>query len=251
MDEKAFGIDISSYQYGENKLVDFDRMKAEGKVKFVGCRASISWGYTDKWFARNWSELRRIDMPRLAYHVVYFDEDTKKQTDHFLRLAELREGEKLVLDLELEDGLSRSTITKTTLGIIEEIRKETGMLPVLYSRALWMNEFLIQEEFPKDIELWLAQYLNPKAYPEFTEEHPVPPMMPAVLKNWKFHQTAEKGSGEAVGVGSYYCDYDRFNGDESVLLAWFGKPVVENTLENRILAIEKRLGLLEKKLVAG
>lgn len=251
MDEKAFGIDISSYQYGDNKLVDFDRMNTGGKVKFVACRASISWGYTDKWFARNWSELRRIDMPRLAYHVVYFEEDAKKQAEHFLRLADLRDGEKLVLDLELDHGLKRAAITETTVAMIEAIKSATGRMPILYSRALWINEFLIQEELPREIELWLAQYLNPKPDPMFTDEHPSPPMLPGVLKNWKFHQTAEKGCGEEVAVGSYYCDYDRFNGDESVLLAWFGKPVVENTLENRILAIEKRLGLLEKKLVAG
>lgn len=247
MTQNAFGIDISSYQYGENKMVDFDRMKAGGKVKFVACRASISWGYTDKWFARNWSELRRIDMPRLAYHVVYFDEDPKKQADHYLRLVDLRDGEKLVLDLELDHGLNRQTITETTVAMIEEIRRASGKLPILYSRALWINEFLIQEELPRDIELWLAQYLNPKPHPLFTEEHLSPPMLPGVLKNWKFHQTAEKGNGDAVGVGSYYCDYDRFNGNESDLLAWFGKPVTENKLENRILALETRMAILEQK----
>ena len=248
MSEKAFGIDISSYQYIDGKLIDFDRMKAGGKVKFVACRAGISWGYTDKWFARNWSELRRIDMPRMAYHVVYFDEDAKKQADHFLKLVDLREGEKLVLDLELDDGLTRKTITETTVDLVEEIKRATGNWPILYSRTSWINEFLMQEELPRDIELWLAQYLYPKPYPLFTDEYPSPPMLPGLLKNWKIHQTSEKGCGEDVGVGSYYCDYDRFNGDETALMMWFGKPVAENTLENRILGLEKRVSFLEQKM---
>lgn len=40
MTENTFGIDISAYQYGRGKLVDFDRMKLAG-VKFCAVRATL------------------------------------------------------------------------------------------------------------------------------------------------------------------------------------------------------------------
>jgi len=246
MAEKAFGIDISAYQYGEGKMVDFERMKAAGRVKFVACRAGISWGYTDKWFSRNWAELRRVDLPRLAYHVLYFAEDPQKQADHFLRLVNPQKGEKLVLDLELDHGLGKAKITATTRKVIEAIERSVGSRPIIYSRAMWLDSYVDQEQLPVDIELWLAQYLYAKAYPAFTEEHPGPPRLPRRLKNWKIQQTGEKGNGAAVNVGSYYCDYDRFNGDEAALMAWFGRGTTDKTLEDRVSALETRVTLLEQ-----
>lgn len=246
MIQKAFGIDISAYQYAEGKLIDFDWMKGKSPVKFVACRAGISWGYTDKWFARNWSELRRVELPRMAYHVLYFEEDAQKQVDHFLKLTAPQEGEKLVLDLELDHGLSKSVITSTTKKAIEAIERSVGQKPVLYSRAMWLDDKIAQEDLPADIELWLAQYLYPKPYPAFTEEHPGPPRLPKRLKNWKIQQTGEKGNGAAVSVGSYYCDYDRFNGDEAALMAWFGRGTTDKTLEDRVSALETRVTLLEQ-----
>lgn len=247
MSKGAFGIDISAYQYSKDSLIDFDRMKEQGKVMFVAARAGISWGYTDKWFSRSWSELRRTGMPRLAYHVIRFEDDAQRQADHFLRLVDPREGEKLVLDLEVDSGMTRAEITRTTLGVISAIRKAIGVEPTIYSRANWINAYLAQDEFPKDIELWLAQYLYAKPDPQFTEEHPGPPTLPKVLKNWVMHQVGDKGSGEAVGVCSHYCDYDRFRGDEDALMAWFGVMPATRTLEERVCALEVRVDALEKK----
>lgn len=245
MTQKAFGIDISAYQYAEGKLIDFDWMKEKGPVKFAACRAGISWGYTDKWFARNWSELRRVNLPRMAYHVVYFEEDAQRQVDHFLKLTAPQKGEKLVLDLELDHGSSKAVITSATRKAVEAIERSVGQKPVLYSQAMWLDEKVAQEELPADIELWLAQYLYPRPAPEYTEEHPGPPRLPKVLKNWKFHQTGERGSGSAVGVGSRYCDYDRFNGDEKAMRKWFGFEETTLSIEERLEALEARVARLE------
>lgn len=264
MTENAFGIDISAYQYVEGKLVDFDRMRAQDPrpahgpvradpawtqlagVKFVACRAGISWGYTDQWFARNWSELRRLDLPRMAYHVLYFEEDAQKQVDHFLKLVAPQEGEKLVLDLELDHGLSKAKITSTTKKAIEAITRSCGQTPLIYSRAGWVNEFLSVEELPQGVEWWLAQYYRAKEYPAFTAEYPSPPLLPKGVGTWRIHQTGEKGNGSAVGVGSYYVDTDRFNGDEDALVEWFGRKHVVRTLEERVAALEERVERLER-----
>ncbi len=44
MTENTFGIDISAYQYGRGKLVDFDRMKAQDPRPAHGqVRADPAW----------------------------------------------------------------------------------------------------------------------------------------------------------------------------------------------------------------
>ena len=45
---KAFGIDVSAY----NGKVDWQKAK-ERNVSFSGMRATISWGYRDKWLPAN------------------------------------------------------------------------------------------------------------------------------------------------------------------------------------------------------
>ena len=246
MTENAFGIDISAYQYGEGKPVDFDRMKAQDPrpahgpvradpawtqpagVKFCAVRAGISWGYTDKWFARSWSELKRVGIYRMAYHVVRFEDDPIRQADSFLRIVGVQAEpawtqDKLVLDLEVEGSNSRGKITACTLKVMERLKAVTGRYPLIYSRASWVNAFLSVGDLPEGVEWWLAQYYRAKAYPAFTEEYPAPPLLPKGVSTWRFHQNSEKGNGAAVGVGSYYVDTDRFNGDERALAEWFGE----------------------------
>ncbi len=68
MSEKPFGIDVSRWQGN----INWDAVAINKRnVKFVGIRATISWGYVDSWFNRNWVEAKRVGIYRSAYHVVY------------------------------------------------------------------------------------------------------------------------------------------------------------------------------------
>ena len=250
MTENAFGIDISAYQYGEGKPVDFDRMKAQDPrpahgpvradpawtqpagVKFCAVRAGISWGYSDKWFARSWSELKRVGIYRMAYQVIRFEDDPIRQADSFLRIVNPEtQFEKFVLDLEVEGNNTKGKITACTLKVMERLKEVTGRYPLIYSRAGWVNAFLSAADLPDGVEWWLAQYYRAKAYPAFTEEYPAPPLLPKGVSTWRIHQNSEKGNGAAVGVGSYYVDMDRFNGDERALAEWFGEGEALRTCE--------------------
>ena len=128
-----FGIDISSYQYSQDgtKKPDFAVMNA--KCDFVAVRAGISWGYTDRWFRYSWE---RIVRPRLAYHVVYPGESATRQMDHFMRIVQPGEHDRLVLDMELDHGYSKARITNTLLECLEFILENTGRYPVIYSREI-------------------------------------------------------------------------------------------------------------------
>lgn len=235
-----FGIDISKYQYSSDgkQKPDFDKINAT--CDFVAVRAGISWGYTDPWFSYSWQHL---DVPRLAYHVVYPGEFASRQMGHFLNIVNPQEHDRLVLDLELDHGYSKARITQTVNDCLAYILSNTGRYPVIYSRASWVNQFLDVSSLPSEVDWWLAHYLARRPYPLFTPERPSPPTLPIGVNNWLIHQTGEKGNGGQVGVRSYYVDTNRFNGTQDELLAYFGlgevvppepEPPVEKLFDARV-----------------
>ena len=206
------GVDVSKYQ-GD---VNFDVLN--NKVEFVGIRATVSWGYVDPKFQRNWTLAK---LPRLAYHVIYPGEDARRQTDHFLSIVKPGEHDRLVLDMELDHGYSRTRITDTLLECLALILENTGRYPVIYSRASWVNQFLDVSRLPK-LDWWLAGYRKPLPSPLYTPEATPPPALPKGVDNWLIHQTCERGNGSEFGVASHYIDIDRWNGTNQELLAYFG-----------------------------
>jgi GH25 family lysozyme M1 (1,4-beta-N-acetylmuramidase) len=213
-----FGIDISKYQFSSDgtQKPDFDKVNAT--CDFVAVRAGISWGYTDPWFAYSWEHITK---PRLAYHVVYPGESAIRQMERFLRIVDPDEHDWLVLDAELDHGYSKARITQTLSDCIEHLFGATGRYPIIYSRALWINQFVDVADLPP-LDWWLAHYLWRRPSPLFTPEKDPPPALPRGVNNWLIHQTGERGNGSAVGVASHYVDTNRWNGTQAELLAYFG-----------------------------
>ncbi len=217
----AFGIDLSRYNTspdGKTK-VDFDVIAAHGpEVVFVAMRAGISWGYQDPWFATYFSEVGRIGRARLTYHVLYPGEPAEAQMDNFFRIlgsADLS-CTPLVLDLELDHGQSVSQITRCTSESLDIIQKRSGRVPIIYSRAGWVDQYLKVADLP-DVHWWLAQYRWPWPYPLYTPEHACPPAMPVGVDTWLVHQTAARGA--SIGAkATYFMDYDRWNGKKADVL---------------------------------
>ena len=200
-------------------------------VLFIAARAGISWGYTDQWFSHYWANMLRIKVGRLAYHVQYPAENSINQMDHFFRIVDDSDWEhdRLVLDLELDHGCSRYTITTCTNRMLEICRSRTGRYPLIYSRAEWVNRFLAVQDMPSDIFWWMAQYLKRRLFPLiYTPEHPGPPDKPIIIprKNILIHQTAEytKSIGKS---GRRYMDYNRWQGKVLNVLAYFNFGVIE------------------------
>jgi GH25 family lysozyme M1 (1,4-beta-N-acetylmuramidase) len=226
----AFGIDISRYNTSPDgkQKVDFDRMDQHTpKVSFISMRAGISWGYQDPWFSYYFQEAARIKTPRMPYHVLYPGENPTAQMDHFFRILGEVDFNKimLVLDLELDHGQSKSTITRAVIDSVKIISERTGKSPILYSRAGWVNQFLQVADLPH-VFWWLAQYRFSLPYPLYTPEYPSPPTLPKGVAEWTFHQTSCRGKSIAA-PGAYYMDYNRFNGDESALEQFFNVEVAQ------------------------
>ncbi len=221
---RAFGVDISKYQSSDDgtKRQDFNALKAyEEEVVFIAARAGVSWGYKDKMFDYYWSEMARIQVCRLAYHVIYFGDSALSQMDALFKILDKRadwEHDRIVLDLEVAGINPRSLITATTQKCLEICKARTGRYPVCYSRASWVNAYLDITQLPR-LDWWLATYRKQLPNPLYTAEHPGPPTLPTGVDTYLIHQTGDKN--KAIGSVSHYMDYDRWNGTKADVLRYF------------------------------
>ncbi len=220
-----FGIDLSKWNTSADgkKQVNFNTIAAhQPNVAFIAMRAGISWGYQDPWFSYYFTETLRIQRIPMPYHVLYPGENATRQMDNFFRiLGEINfKSTPLVLDLELDHGCSIKTITHTTLNAVNTITQRTGRIPIIYSRAQWVNQFLSVPSLPP-VHWWLAQYRFSLPYPLYTPEYPSPPALPVGVHTWLFHQTTQRG--RSIGASAmYYMDHNRFNGTRAALAAFAG-----------------------------
>ncbi len=225
-----FGVDLSQHNasWDGQRIPDFDQFKLhDPEVQFVAVRTGVSWGYRDSMFPRYFAEAMRVGLCILPYHVLYPSADAACQMDAFLAILKDVDLEslRLVLDVELTQGKTKWQITRTVIDSLEYLKNATGRYPILYSRALWVNENLQVADLPT-VDWWLAQYIRSLDTPLYTPEYPCPPLLPKGVRQWLIHQTAQRGP--AIGGVGYYMDYNRWNGSQEQLRAYFGKekPVI-------------------------
>lgn len=226
----ALGIDTA----GCNGRTYWDIAKEHGIV-FGAARATISWGYQDKWFPDNWKMMKEQGIHRFAYHVLYPDQTAKAQVDNFLRCV----GEDWtdafpVLDAELTRGMTtKSVITNVFLSWLDGVKKYAPK-PLIYSRKQWIDDYTYAGSWRHEYDWWLAQYLNDRWI-----EAPPPPALPTGAQDWLVHQNADHfPAWPGLTPDSHDLDIDRWNGDEAAVDAYFGAPQPPVTIEQRVDRIE-------------
>ena len=232
MAEKPFGIDVSRWQGS----INWDAVAInERKVLFSGIRATISWGYVDSWFNRNWTEAKRVGIARAAYHVLYPGVSAKRQMDNFLKVVGDDLGElPLVLDVELSHNKSTSEITNSILQCASIIEAKTDRKPIIYSRASFIDKYVTGTRSPgawlNQFDWWLAHYLRSG------EEHAGPPSLPKGVSRNRciIHQTTP--SGESFGTQSKTLDYNRWQFDKNHYSAYVN--------QTKILTMAEKIDLL-------
>ena len=221
----AFGLDLSSYNVSRDlqHWPDFTQIQAHSpQVAFIGLRAGVSWGFQDPAFKQLAAKASGAGLCLLPYHVIFPSQPAQRQMDNFMRaLKGLNlDRVRLVLDLELDESLSRAEITKVLLTCLQVLHQQTGRWPVIYSRALWVNEHLRVSDLPH-LDWWLAHYAARQPAPAYTPEQPCPPWLPAGVDHWLIHQTGDRCP--AVGGFGRYMDYDRWNGSHRDVWSYFGR----------------------------
>lgn len=236
---RAFGIDISKYQSSKDgsKKMDFNVVKNHAEeVTFIAARAGISWGYTDPMFNYYWNEMKRINVLRIVYHVLYFGESALAQMDSLFKMLDGRANfahDRIALDLEVAGINPRNRITATTQKCVDICRARTGFFPIVYSRASWVDTYLSIDNLPT-LDWWLATYRKPNVSPLYTQEHGGPPYLPKGVKTYLIHQTGDRG--KSIGAVSHYMDYNRWNGEKADVLRYFGNPTgISLPQENKVL----------------
>jgi GH25 family lysozyme M1 (1,4-beta-N-acetylmuramidase) len=241
----ALGIDVAATE-GQ---INWDVIAAHvPRVVFAGIRASISWAYQDKWFPANWLGTQNHGILRAAYHVVYPSQSWAEQMNNFFAVLDPRGYGELpcVLDVELDQGQTKTVITNCILNMADYIRIRTGRNPIIYSRASWIDQFTLLGAWRSEFDWWLAQYLDT------TKEDTRPPTLPAGVTRWLIHQNADHypsfGMPQALQM-----DIDRWNGSEADVYAYANMPPPQPipTVEQRLSMLETRVAILEAECPKG
>lgn len=221
----ALGIDTA----GCNGQINWDIAQAHGVV-FGAARATISWGYQDKWFPHNWASMKDRQIHRFAYHVLYPSQPIQSQVDNFLRVVANDWVDAFpVLDVELDQDYSSAGITDAIINWSNLVAKHAPK-PLIYSRKQWIEQYTIAGNWRAMFDWWLAQYLNPAV------EDTRPPDLPVFVKTWLIHQNADHFiAWPGLSPDSINVDIDRWNGDKATVDAYFkGLPVPADDWQHSI-----------------
>jgi len=216
--ERPLWRDYSRYQ-GQ---VDF-AIAAANTVLGMAARSTISWGYQDPWWNRNWSEAGLYGMYRTSYHVIYPEQPIVRQADNWYNTHPEIERIPRVIDLEVnKENLHPEAIAVSTWDMSELVKSRDGLRPIIYSRkglldlwlASWTTEMLNEHYY------WLAQYLF------LPNEHSGPPDLPNRVNRDRIvlHQTSHKKPGFPGEVESNSVDWDRWEiGNELEMHQWISQ----------------------------
>ena len=102
---ERYGIDVSAHQ----GTIDWGRVSRD-RISFAYIKASEGRDFTDRFFARNWSEAGQAGLDRGAYHFFTLCSPGRDQARHFLSVAPPHSGPGVLapaVDLELVGNCSR------------------------------------------------------------------------------------------------------------------------------------------------
>ncbi len=224
---ERFGVDQSKYQPN----TDYAVMGSARLVpEFGAARSSISWGYTDAWLGHHLKGYKSIGInERLAYHVLYPNEDAQRQVDRAVKSVTFNDIDPAMIvpveDAELVHGASPFTITKKIEAMLPKYQSSLyGRLPVIYTRPQWVyRNMLANADWYGDVIWWMAAYtFTGREASESLLLANMARFCPNIpLENVLFYQTAERGKGPLYGAVSESFDYDRFRGtDEDWTKFW-------------------------------
>lgn len=163
---KVKGIDISTFQ----GKIDWDQVKASGKVEFAMLRAGYGNDLTEQddiWFERNVMECDRVGIPWGAYLYSYAVTPGQAESEaaHILRLMA---GKKplypVCLDVEdgCQKGLSKEALTEIVYTILTRI-EAAGYYAMLYANKDWLENRLDMDRLSR-FDVWLAQWNEEPTY---------------------------------------------------------------------------------------
>ena len=221
------GVDVSKWSGDMDWQKCYDAGARFAFVRAGSINSVTGACYTDYQFIRNIS-LAPDHFPVGCYWYFRPQHDPEKQADYFCNLIE---GENWqlppVLDLESTGGLSPTRITESAANFVLRVNENLETLPILYSRAYWLNKWTVPDDLMKILELWIARYTSKrKPWGNLLPWPDLPAIKPRDYDDWVFWQWSADGNGRGAefGTKSRSIDLDYFNGDQAAFDEYVNKP---------------------------
>ncbi|MEV0322176.1 lysozyme [Streptomyces sp. NPDC050658] len=202
---KPRGHDVSSHQ----KNVNWQKAKSKG-ARFVYVKATESHTYRNPYFKQQYNGSRNAGLVRGAYHFAVPNKSSgKKQAAYFMNHGGRwrADGWTLPPALDIEHnpyssrkcyGLSKSSMVNWIKSFSNEVKRQTGRRPVIYTTTKWWNDCTGgSRAFASNHALWLARWSSSAG------------SMPKGWSYWTFWQYDNSGSLPG--------DQNLFNGSKSQL----------------------------------
>lgn len=188
------GVDVSHWSGN----IDYKSVSDSG-IDIVYIKASEGKSYVDPMLNTNYKNAKAQGLLIGFYH--FFrpsnESDALEEAHHFVNTIKgYKSNCRLALDIEVSNGLSKSTITNLCIKFLEEVKKLTGLDVVVYTYT-----YFIKENFNKKINvypLWVAHY-GVKT-----------PGNNGIWDNWIGFQYSESGSVRGMPG---HVDLDEFTSD--------------------------------------
>ncbi len=149
---EVHGIDLSHYQ----SKISWDSVAAQG-IAFAFVKATEGRQHLDKKYCENWQEMKRVGIKRGAYHFFLPTIPAEEQARNFMNVVDMQYGDlPPVLDVEVDQNLSREEIIKGIKDWLYLIEMEYSIRPIIYTHYKFYNKF-IAGEFDK-YPIWIAKY---------------------------------------------------------------------------------------------
>jgi len=191
------GIDVSKYQKTIGwKLVK--EMEVENiRIGFAFMKATEGITNVDNQFRRNWTQAKKANIPRGAYHFFIASKSGKAQAENFIENVRLQKGDlPPVLDIEQINGASVTDLQQRVADWLAVVEDKYGVKPIIYTNADFYKNFLA-DRFD-DYPLWVAHYLVKDK--------------PRIKRDWHFWQHSERGRANGIDA---FVDFNVFNGDSA------------------------------------
>jgi lysozyme len=154
----VWGLDVSRHQQG----IDWQRLCEADKPCFVFLKATEGTLIQDPSYDRHRRQLEEQGVLWGAYHFFGHRTSGKEQAQNFIKTARLKKGNlHPVLDIEPHRFFKDpKKLVREVQAFCDEIRREYGVYPILYSSSNFYARYL-RTDFPeKKYYIWIADYSN-------------------------------------------------------------------------------------------
>lgn len=153
------GIDISHH----NNEIDWKTVSTQtgkSKTHFCFMKATEGGDFVDKRFVHNWSEAKRHNIAKGAYHFYRPDISPEIQAKNFVKNVWLDEGDFApVLDFEIQGRSRRHQrhLTENVTKWLKLVEEAYGIKPIIYTNLHIYNQYIKGTPLDK-YPIWASQY---------------------------------------------------------------------------------------------